>query len=61
VRREVAGEQHDVDPPGQGGEDLRRALAVPVAAEMDVAGGGDPDPALLAIARGTVRRVYRHT
>ena len=45
LRGEVAGEQDQVDAPRERGERLTRLLAVALAAEMDVAGGGDPDPA----------------
>ena len=51
VRGQVAGQQHEVDAVAQPGERLRPALLVALAAEVDVAGGGDPDRALVAGAR----------
>ena len=58
--REVAGEQDEVHLTLQRAERLARPLAVAVAAEVDVAGRRDPDPALVGLAAGAVSGVYRH-
>ena len=60
VGREVAGQQHEVDAAGQPGERRGGSLGVAVAAEVHVAGGRDPDPAVVLRARGASGGVDRH-
>ena len=49
VRREVTREQHEVDAVAEAGERLGPALAVAVAADVDVARRRDPDRALVGL------------